>query len=53
MNGEENPVLDGYPMKFDPETFEIIRPNDPRYDTAPTFNFGTLEFEYTKDTNND
>lgn len=38
-------ILDDRPIKFVPETFELVSPLDTRYDSLPVFNFGTLEFE--------
>ena len=33
-------------IKYDPETWESVYPDDTRYDSLPHFNRSTLEFVY-------
>lgn len=39
-------------VKFDPETWESVYPDDPRYDSLPHFNRDTLEFVYRNNESN-
>lgn len=39
-------VLDDKPKKIDPKTFEIVKPDDPRYDSLPYFDFVECKFIY-------
>ncbi len=46
MSDREEYIIDDSHIKYDPDTFERVFPDNPRYDELPDFDYNTKTFIY-------